>query len=570
MKKLLAVILALLVLGPVVPGCGSTHRYDGRLAAVDSLMKDNPDSALALVLALDTADILAEGDRAYRALLLTQARYRAYVTATSDSDINQALAYFRVHPADREKLTRAYIYKGAVMDELGHPDSAMLYYKHAEATAAPDDYFNQGYVKMRIASLYQDQLSQDSAVIIRLKQAIKCFEIVNDTNYLISCYGDLGAICGTKYPDSTEYYLINAIKLAQQYNPPKQYTYISKLAGFNLYYKKDYRLANQLAMDVINNGKDDCNERQFYYYAVWSYIELGLIDSAKYVFNLTPAPQHKLDSMNYFNIISKFEKIESHHELSVLNALNSADCENKIISSSEEKKLLKSDIEFDKRQIEKENAVLSKHNTSLFTIALMMITIVISLFTAIKLLQAIYRKRLQQLEKDREEIESSLSELEQKLKSSTGDITKYVSYRMSAIHELYQSIRVKKQSDGSEKKTIVPLSGFLKELNENNEILKLNLSETFWTKLKLSVNGEYNDIVTFIEQRFPNLNENDIKLFCLLCANISPQIIKLCMNYTSDKTSSTYRNRIIKKKMGLDMTFDKFIENYMKGRFNDL
>ena len=107
MKKLLAVILALLVLGAVVPGCGGTHRYDGRLAAVDSLMKDNPDSALALVLALDTADILAEGDRAYRALLLTQARYRAYVTATSDSDINQALAYFRAHPADREKLTRA-------------------------------------------------------------------------------------------------------------------------------------------------------------------------------------------------------------------------------------------------------------------------------------------------------------------------------------------------------------------------------------------------------------------------------------------------------------------------------
>ena len=31
------------------------------------------------------------------------------------------------------------------MEELGHPDSAMHYYKTAEATAAPDDYFNLAY-----------------------------------------------------------------------------------------------------------------------------------------------------------------------------------------------------------------------------------------------------------------------------------------------------------------------------------------------------------------------------------------------------------------------------------------
>ena len=32
------------------------------------------------------------------------------------------------------------------MEELGHPDSAMHYYKTAEATAAPDDYFNLAYI----------------------------------------------------------------------------------------------------------------------------------------------------------------------------------------------------------------------------------------------------------------------------------------------------------------------------------------------------------------------------------------------------------------------------------------
>ena len=105
----------------------------------------------------------------------------------------------------------------------------------------------------------------------------------------------------------------------------------------------------------------------------------------------------------------------------------------------------------------------------------------------------------------------------------------------------------------------------IKELSENNSLLTVNLSDSFWTKLKMSVDAEFNGIVSFVENRYHNMSETDIKLFSLLCAKISPQIIKVCMNYTNSKTSSTYRNRMIKKKIGLDMTFDEFIEQYMNG-----
>ena len=152
MKRLPVVILVMMVvLVAVVTGCSRVPHYDSRLAAADSLMQTRPDSALALVEAVSSDSLTNEGDQAYRNLLQTQARYKCYITATSDSDINRALNYYRSHPADREKLTRSYLYKGAVMEELEHTDSAMFYYRHAEATAAPDDYFNLGYVKLRIA-----------------------------------------------------------------------------------------------------------------------------------------------------------------------------------------------------------------------------------------------------------------------------------------------------------------------------------------------------------------------------------------------------------------------------------
>ena len=39
------------------------------------------------------------------------------------------------------------------------------------------------------------------------------------------------------------------------------------------------------------------------------------------------------------------------------------------------------------------------------------------------------------------------------------------------------------------------------------------------------------------------------------------------MNFTNARTATNYRSIIIKKKMGLDMTLDVYIEKYMKGEF---
>lgn len=98
-----------------------------------------------------------EGDRAYRDLLFTQARYKTYqdITASDDSAITRALHWYRAHNGEREKFTRANLYKGAVMEELGHVDSAMIYYKTAEAAAASTDYANLGQINTRIADLYR-------------------------------------------------------------------------------------------------------------------------------------------------------------------------------------------------------------------------------------------------------------------------------------------------------------------------------------------------------------------------------------------------------------------------------
>lgn len=106
MKFVLILLTALL---PALIACRHSIEYDGRLVRADSLVRQDAHKGLALLTSIDSHDLSNDANRAYHALLLTQARYRCYEVATSDSTINIALDYYRHHPYENEKLTRCYI-----------------------------------------------------------------------------------------------------------------------------------------------------------------------------------------------------------------------------------------------------------------------------------------------------------------------------------------------------------------------------------------------------------------------------------------------------------------------------
>ena len=415
MKRWPVVILViLLVLGAVVPGCRHVPQYDSRLTAADSLMRINPDSALALLESLNSspargevarsdggggvapargevarsdggggATLSTEADRAYYGLLLTQARYKAYVTATSDSDINRALDYYKKHPADREKLTRAYIYKGAVMEELGHPDSAMFYYKHAEASAAPDDYFNLGYSNLRIAQLYQSFYTNDSAVVARMKIAARYFSSTPDTNYLAIALGTQGSYPRIIGNDSSRIYLEKAIMLSKKIHSPKSFQYQSKLAG-RYFYEGNYLKAKELAMDIVRNDSVKSNERQYYYYAARSFIRLNLLDSARWMMSMTPAPQNAVDSMNLYLLLADLSKATHQYEDYVRFSDSAKEIDNRNMDASRNSKLVETELEWNADQQEKKMRTdFNTLMTRTISVFLLVLALIIGLLNSI-------------------------------------------------------------------------------------------------------------------------------------------------------------------------------------------
>ncbi len=587
MKVKVAVIGLLVVLVAVVAGCGGSHRYDSRLVLADSLMQANPDSALALVQAVDADSLSTEGDRAYRDLLLTQARYKCYITATSDSAINRALAYYRHHKGEREKLTRAYIYKGAVMQELGHPDSAMHYYKTAEATADPTDYFNRGFCNLRIGELYQFT-SADSIVKTRMRKAMECFITCRDTNYIIISMGRLGSYLDYIHNDSAIFFLNQALFLARLTNSPHLNFYQSKLAGI-FFYKQDYQQAKNLAMDIINN-RDYCDERMFYYYAARSFIQLGNMDSASWVASIIPPPVLPLDSFNHYLLQAELAK--ANHDM-VNYGLCSANAERihrTIVENNSNPTLLLKELECDASW--QHAQMKSEYNTCMIWI---IVLVLIAFVALVAITRAIIknrnnrfrqemdlaqqeitelvnnsekqmfellaeREKVKQINLELSQINKEKHQLEKQQDSINNQAARIAKYRNAALNELYLGIKIKKASDDGKNR---PLMETLKDLYEKNRIMKMVPNKSFWDNLRLSVEGEYPGIISFMEQNYPDLTTRDMQLFLLMCADFPNQIISICMNYTGEGTASKRKKNLLQNKMGLDMKMDQFINLYI-------
>jgi hypothetical protein len=268
--------------------------------------------------------------------------------------------------------------------------------------------------------------------------------------------------------------------------------------------------------------------------------------------------------MNYFDILAEIAYAEHRHPAYKEQKARSTDLTKKILVASRDGKLTSTELIFEKQR--SENDFRQRLTKAFRIVGLVLLSLVLFVIGAFFYRRAVFKRHEHQLRAVREELENTLAQLRQQ-EDKTKSVSASVSCRLSALNELFNSIRVK-VDDADKTKKVVPLTSLFKTMNEHNEIMNVEPSDSFWEKMALSVNGEYNGILDWVQKRYPDLGDREMKMLCLMCADLSPQLIRMCMNLTSPRTVTNNRSLIVKKKMGLDMSLDTFIEKYMSGDFD--
>lgn len=155
--------------------CSSSVKNPVLLSA-DSLMETRPDSALSILESISSPQKLSRAERAYYAVLLTQAKHKNYIPLEDDSLIQTAVEYY----GDRKKsinAARAHYYLGATYREKGRISFAVDEYLTAIRLMPEENEF-LAMMYDNLGKCYEDEFLED----IAMESYRAAYQILNGEN----------------------------------------------------------------------------------------------------------------------------------------------------------------------------------------------------------------------------------------------------------------------------------------------------------------------------------------------------------------------------------------------------
>ena len=532
----------------IFASCNRVPDYDKRLVQADKIIYDHPDSAKACLLKINQKD-LNEANVAYYNLLFTQASYINYdeINNENDSIITQALNYFREHNSDKDKLTRSYIYKGAVLEELNIPDSAMTYYKWAELYADKDDYFNIGYAQFSMGKLYSDHQAYDGREIEKLEQAVDNFRKAGNNLYLIISLKILGTQYRYRNADKAEEKLKEAITLAEKENKTSNLISCLNNLAYLYFMQGDNAKAYQQLQRIKSFNMYGLDYRVYTTFAC-VYANIGQVDSASLFLNL--AIEQKKNDSTYFHSNNYLEPMSliaraSGKELDYYRLSHECDSISfSAIRNPDIVNIMFSEIDCDQKyKEEQDNARRIRYY------------IMAGVMLILSLLALLFYRRAHRYDK-------LVLELKDQSRSQLDDLT-----------GMQQNVSELKINDERLKSFISSHINMMREMidacyHEPNNRIAENMKRIVkfqdsnrdnWVKLYDYIDMEHNNIMTRTREQFPQLNDKDLLLLALTCMGYSYIQTAIIMGYSNATSVSVIKQRLAKK-MGLDCTLNEYIE----------
>ncbi|MDD6131621.1 MAG: hypothetical protein PUB55_02560, partial [Bacteroidales bacterium] len=563
MRGILLYILIFLCLS--VAGCSGGRSYDSRLAAADSLVASQPDSALRLLRSVGFDSMGSNADRAYFALLLTQAKYKCDEIITSTDTIDIAVDYFS-GGEDADKRLRSLIYRGASFSDMGEITAAMEAYKQAEAAASPDDYENLGYINLRMANLYQRVYSDGREYIDKYRKALHYYELCGNKHYQIVCTSRLGAVYRLNKMDSAYYFINKSIELAKSEKDSVWFFInLESLAGYYMI-EKQYDKQKDIALYVFNNGRKFVEDEHIYILSR-AYLNLEMLDSAEYYLEFADG-NGQLDE-NFVSRLMTMKLValarndyKSAYKYSEMD-MKISDSITSVIKNS--LAAVESSVEIERQRVAYEQ---SKNN--MIIILAVLIVAVLLLLLALLLLKLRNKSEslrlmtlIQELKNDYSKATSTIEENKALIESITAEVENNRSIISNYEKCFDRSDFVDSSIGDAFDIQLEQINTVIKILDNINNIptnkLQQQLKEALFTHTGTKqitqfinlVNYKHNNAINRIKEEYPSLDEKDIQLITLMYLGFPNSYICFFLGYTN-RQSVINRRRNIVEKLGIN------------------
>ena len=415
-KKVIA--LALVSAITVISVLCSHPSHTELLSHVDSLLvKNESQQALNSLLDMDKSEF-NKRDQAYYNMLLTQAKYKNHINATSDSCINEAVSYYS-KSEDSKKYTSSLVYQGLVNEELGNYDKAVLCYHKAERTALKTDLSNQAFAKLRLGYLYKSQFVGVKVIASnKFQEALKMYKQLGNQQYVILCLKEIGELYSDQKgkAESALHYINEALDLAKAL-PTEQYALFSTYTCRAQYYasvENDYTKAKNDALKAISSiDSNQIDNPKAHFTAALSYIKLQQLDSCIHYLKNAPEMTCYADSILYYNVLSTINFHQADYSQAFANYKKAMNIEDSALVNSLTHRLLTIEKRYDLQNEELQNEKLRSNLKNTWLALAVLAAIGLGLLSIALGYRSKLRNKEHEFELLRADLDSSTNSLEQ-------------------------------------------------------------------------------------------------------------------------------------------------------------
>ena len=501
-----------------------------------------------------------------------EAHYKAYTTDSADLPlIADADRRLDCRGVDRHTRARAAVYHGAVYDELGNPDSALIHYKRAETLCDTADHDLLGYINLRIASLYHAQYASDSVVLFPYFRAIKEFSKTQLTHYKATCHGAVGTIYAASNNDSALHYLHLSQQLFEQINEQKQKQYYQLVEAKLCLRNHKNEDALNICQKILDNDKEWMDDVSFARCLVVATARAGDTKAAKSFLSHFPNMTTSADSVEYFDALAEVYKAEGNQLAYLSQYVLSDSLSDLLLLNSKQDQMKHIEEQFHSQRLYAENLKLSRQRLIIafsLAISLLFITLLILLLHRSHLRNRIAANETDAIRDDLEKMNVAFLNLQQD-NSNLNDENTHLAEKVSSITHSNQELAELFEhqlliiQDLMQKLTLSKMKpkNFVDYFHKVISIDKPDNS--LWAKLRLYVDNKYHGLITYLIKTYPRLNNEDINFICLCYCDFPNTMILMCTKCESIHYISNKKRNIPLKKMGVNKTLDQIKNEYL-------
>ncbi len=560
-----SVLLYFIVSAFVLCSCG--REYDAFLVNADSIISENPDSALTFLKTRPIESFSREKDRAYYALLVTRAKHNMGMYY-GDSLMRFAEKYYETNGSDREKFQILYNVGNSYSTQDSFPIAAE-YYSKAEIYARNlGDRHMVAAINNALGYCYSFQQDLDDALERFTVAADLLKEIDEPSQYLIPKYQQLNILIQLERKEEAMSAIYEAMPVAKQ---EKDTASVLKLSSAEAILLCEIDSTRSLeAVDRLLKIYDKYNHGEVpeshYNILGLIYYRCGEDDKASYWLEKSIGSHPPLKvRLGVYYTLSRLNEERGDYEAALQNERQFSSLHDSLFNESKSSLIQAAEMKYRNEYLQNSYDILKiRHQNQRL---LLLVVVLIFIFLACSG-YFIYKKRLKDQERRQEEamnyvdsVRAGYSEISEKYESLkkelgqktglSGEMARLLGKRMDGLKDLIEMASIYEGRP----------TQFYEKFKEYVKVSPV--SNIKWEEDIISITNLFTgNLMSELHNGHPDLSRHEMCYCSLICLGFSQQSIRMLYDHTNMNSIYSLRTRI-RSKLGISSS-GKSLDNYFR------